>query len=128
MLSFFRRRDSALYPDDEIGNELWRFARTVGDLPNGVTLWVELAFRAERDAREMAGWLEGQGFDVIVGLDSRNEDVRASGTWNVDADKRLRASHADLKAAVGEIRTRTRFRNGEVTSWLLMAIEQEPQA
>lgn len=126
MFSFFKRRDTKVYPEDEMGDALYKHCSDPAKLPDKVYLWFDAYFDTEADADAVAKHLEQRNIEVI--RDHDDEPDEAYGAWNLDFELLVRARHFDLKLADDETRRLVADYRGKVASCLILNTDEEDEA
>ncbi len=126
MFSFFRRRDAKIYPDDEMGNALYKHCSDPAKLPDKVYLWFDAYFDTEADADAVTKYLEQRKIEVI--RDHDDEPDKNYGAWNVDFELPVRARHIDLKLANDEMLRLVADYRGKVASCMILKMDEEDEA
>lgn len=124
MLSWFRRRDLAIYPRDEIGDALYKKHPRPEHMPARVGIWYDVYFATQADAEAFQRFCEGRRYSVETDHD---EDYLEDGlgAWCIMADAATRARHRDLQLLHREILRAAQDYRGNVATWMLIAPEEE---
>jgi hypothetical protein len=119
MLSWFRRRDATIYPEDEMGEALFAKHPRPEAMPARLALWYDVYFERREDADAFDASFRREGIETVRDHD---EDMleEGLGAWNVDLQIPERARHHELT-----MRHRTMLRaiedhRGKLGSWLLL--------
>jgi hypothetical protein len=118
MFSLFRWRDAKIYPDDEIGEALYKLCANPAKLPDKVSLWYDAYFETEADADAMARCL--YDLRIETNRDFDDEPDEDHGAWNVDWEFPVPPRHLDLKMAHEDMLRQVGEYRGKLGSWLLM--------
>lgn len=117
MLAWFRRRDAAIYPKDELGDALYEQFPSPDKMPDMAVLWYDIYFGRKADADAMAGYLEDRRLEIL--RDHEEDPGGGVPSWNIEVDFPVKPRHLELKLLHAEVQQRIREFNGQLGSWLL---------
>lgn len=123
MFSFFKRRDTKIYPKDEIGDAMYREFPDPGSIPDKVFIWYDVYFDKETDADRMAEYLNNRNIEIIRDHDDDPGD--GLGHWNIDFEIAVKARHIDLSMAHADMLRNIESFNGHLPGWNLSKYEED---
>ena len=115
MWNLFKRRDRARFPDDEVGNTLYKLtAKGTEGMP---TIGIDLTFgfRSEADATAFAGQIGGPK----VQADIVPPDDAQAGEWRVETMREAVSTHSAVTEVIARARAEAREARGTLARWHL---------
>lgn len=128
MFSWLRRRDAKIYPDDRIGDALYKRFPSPRQIPETVILWLDAYFPSEADAARLEQHLQNRGVTEIErDYDSdlepeagQADDPETGFPWNVDFELDVVSQHRVLKQEFENLERAIQDCGGRVGSWLVL--------
>lgn len=117
-------RDEAIYPSNELGDELYRAFPDPSKIPAQAIIWFDIYFDDEADADALADDFETRGFEINRDFDEDNGDEDL-GPWNVDAQYAIKPEYRLLRAAVDEMLAKVETARGKLASVVISPIDDD---
>lgn len=131
MFSFFKRRDTKIYPADKIGDALYERFPKADAIPEKAELWFDVYFKTEADADAMQRYVESRRpLDISRDHDSSMENEPTAdgrdtyGPWNVEFTLLVKPRHADLAHTIREVERAIADYRGHHGGWHLGIAEK----
>lgn len=124
VLSWFRRRDLAIYPKDEIGDALYEKHPRPDRMPPRLGFWYDVYFDNEADAQAFQRFGEGRSYAIETDHDETYVED-GLGPWCVMMDVATKANHRDLLHLHRDVMRAAQDYRGKVATWMLTIPEDE---
>lgn len=128
MFSWLRRRDASIYPEDPVGDALYKTFPVPEKLPPTVVLWMDVYFATEAGADRMVEHLRNRRIDEIQrDYDADLEpggaaanDPEAGFPWNIDFELEVPSQHRLLKHEFEGLERAVRDFGGRIGGFLVL--------